>query len=116
MNIYDVTNELCNKLRESEEVIRLKKLKEIAMSDETNALLIKEYKRLQTQLQMGMISGQGTSSSDDMQRFQQISTLLMMNNDVQNYLLAEMSLQKTLLDVFKALTEASGIEFVIPNA
>ena len=53
--------------------------------------------------------------SEDMQRFQQLASLLYMNSDVQAYLMAEMQMQKTLADIFEILTEAAGIRFDVPD-
>ena len=74
-----------------------------------------KYKRLQVQLQMSMVGAAGQMPGEDMQRFQQLASLLYMNSDVQAYLMAEMQMQKTLADVFKILTEAAGIHFDIPE-
>ena len=66
----------------------------------------------------GVFSGGGSGAflpGEDMQRFQQLASLLYMNSDVQAYLMAEMQMQKTLADVFKILTEAAGIHFDIPD-
>jgi cell fate (sporulation/competence/biofilm development) regulator YlbF (YheA/YmcA/DUF963 family) len=38
-----------------------------------------------------------------------------MNSDVQAYLMAELQMQKTLADVFKILTDASGVHLEIPS-
>ena len=84
-------------------------------ADETNRLLLEEYKRLQVQLQMSMVGAAGEMPSEDMQRFQQLASLLYMNSDVQAYLMAEMQMQKTLADIFKILTEAAGIRFDVPD-
>ena len=78
-------------------------------------MLLDEYKRLQMQLQMSMVGAAGQMPSEDMQRFQQLASLLYMNTDVQAYLMAEMQMQKTLGDVFKILTEAAGISFDLPD-
>ena len=78
-------------------------------------LLLDEYKRLQVQLQMSMVGAAGQMPGEDMQRFQQLASLLYMNSDVQAYLMAEMQMQKTLADVFKILTEAAGIHFDVPE-
>ena len=86
-----------------------------AYADSTNRVLLEEYKRLQVQLQMSMAGAAGEMPSEDMQRFQQLATLLYMNSDVQAYLLAEMQMQKTLADVFKILTEAAGVSFDLPE-
>ena len=50
-----------------------------------------------------------------MQRFQQIASLLYMNNDVQAYMLAEMRLQKLMADIFKSVTDACGMDMGIPG-
>ena len=60
-------------------------------------------------------SAPGEMPSEDMQRFQQLASLLYMNSDVQAYLMAEMQMQKTLADIFKILTEAAGIRFDVPD-
>ena len=95
--------------------MRLKELRERAYSDPTNRVLLDEYKRLQVQLQMSMVGAAGQMPGEDMQRFQQLASLLYMNSDVQAYLLAEMQMQKTLADVFKILTEAAGVSFDLPD-
>ena len=115
MNIYDTANRLADEIRRSDECRELQRLKDVAYADETNRALLKEYKRLQMQLQMSMVGAAGQMPDEEMQRFQQLATLLYMNSDVQAYLLAEMQMQKTMADVFKILTDAAGITLDIPN-
>ena len=115
MNIYDTANRLAGEIRESEECRRLRELRERAYADETNRVLLTEYKRLQLKLQMSMAGAAGQMPSEDMQRFQQLASLLYMNADVQAYLIAEMQMQKTMADVFKLLTEAAGVTFDLPE-
>lgn len=115
MNIYDTAHRLAAEIKNSDECVRLRELRDRAYSDNTNRVLLDEYKRLQLQLQMSMVGGAGEMPSDDMQRFQQLASLLYMNSDVQAYLMAEMQMQKTLGDVFKILTEAAGISFDVPE-
>ena len=71
--------------------------------------------RLQIQLQMSMVGAAGQMPNEEMQRFQQLASLLYMNSDVQAYLLCEMQMQKTLADIFKILTEAAGVTFDLPE-
>ena len=111
MNIYDTAHKLAEEIKRSDECVQLAELRERAYADETNRLLLEEYKRLQVQLQMSMVGAAGEMPSEDMQRFQQLASLLYMNSDVQAYLMAEMQMQKTLADIFKILTEAAGIRF-----
>ena len=115
MNIYDTAHRLAGEIRQSDECVRLRQLRETAMSDETNRLLLEEYKRLQVRLQMSMVGAAGEMPGEDMQRFQQLAALLYMNSDVQAYLLAEMQMQKTMADIFKILTDAAGITFDLPE-
>ncbi len=115
MNIYDTAHRLAEEIKKSDECVRLAELRDRAYADETNRVLLEEYKRLQVQLQMSMVGAAGQMPSEDMQRFQQLASLLYMNSDVQAYLMAEMQMQKTLADIFKILTEAAGIRFDLPE-
>ena len=115
MNPYDQAHALARALKESEEYAEYMRLKQVAYDDGTNKALLDEYKRLQVKLQMSMVGAAGQMPGEDMQRFQQLASLLYMNSDVQAYLMAEMQMQKTLADVFKILTEAAGVKFDLPE-
>lgn len=115
MNIYDTAHRLAVEIKNSDECVRLRELRERAYADNTNRVLLDEYKRLQMRLQMSMAGAAGKMPDEEMKRFQQLASLLYMNSDVQAYLMAEMQMQKTLGDVFKILTEAAGISFDVPE-
>ena len=108
MNVYDQANFLARALKESEEFREFQRLKKIAYEDATNAALLDEYKKLQFRMQAKMAPGE-TLPEDDMQRLTQIGTLLQLNQDAGAYLLAEFRYQKLLADVFRILSDASGI-------
>ena len=108
MNVYDQANFLARALKESEEFREFQRLKKIAYEDATNAALLDEYKKLQFRMQAKMASGE-TLPEDDMQRLTQIGTLLQLNQDAGAYLLAEFRYKKLLADVFRILSDASGI-------
>ena len=115
MNVYDGAHALAETIRQSEEAQDYARLKEIAEGDETNRALLSEYRRLQMKLQLQAASGL-QSQAEEVQRFQQIASLLYMNSDVQAYMMAELRLQKMLADIFKILTDASGMNMDLPNA
>lgn len=115
MNIYDTAHRLAEEIRQSEECVKLRELRERAYEDPTNSTLLKEYKRLQVKLQMSMSGVAGAMPTEEMERFKQIAQLLCMNNDVQAYLLAELQMEKTLGDVFKIMTEAAGLSIELPE-
>ena len=108
MNVYDQAHALMRALKESEEYREYMRLKDAAYEDATNSALLEEYKRLQFKLQAKMASDESLPD-DDMQRFTQIGTLLQLNQDAGAYLLAEFRYQRLLADVFRILSEASGI-------
>lgn len=111
---YSSAHRLAQDIRQSEEYLTYHGLKDTVMADETTAALIREYKKLQVTLQMAMMSGQ-QADSDDMQRFQGITSLLFSNQEVSQYLLAEMRLQQALADIFKIITEAANIDMELPG-
>ena len=108
MNVYDQAHSLSRALKESEEYREYMRLKEIAYEDPTNSALLDEYKKLQFKLQAKMASGESLPD-DDMQRINQIGMLLQMNKDTGAYLLAEFRYQRLLADIFRILSDASGI-------
>jgi cell fate (sporulation/competence/biofilm development) regulator YlbF (YheA/YmcA/DUF963 family) len=108
MTVYDAAHALARAIHESEEVTARDRLRVTAEADDTNRALLTEYRRLQTALQVQAMGG-ARVGEEDMQRFQQIASLLYLNGDVQAYLLSEMRLQQLLADVFKIISEAGGI-------
>ena len=108
VNIYDYAHSLADALKNSDEYIEYKKLRETAYGDETNRALLDEYKRLQYRFQMKMTVGE-TMENDEVNRMQQIAAILQFNKDVSAYLLAEFRFQKTLSDIYKILADAAGI-------
>ena len=111
---YSAAHRLANEIRQSEEYMTYHRLKEDVMADETQAALIREYKKLQIQLQMAAMSGQ-QPDSEDMQRFSGISALLFGKPEVSQYLLAEMRMQQAMADIFKIITDAAGLDMELPG-
>ena len=109
MNPYDQAHALAKSLRESEEYREYSRLKAVAYDDATNKALLDEYKKLQFKLQARMASGEA-APQEEMQRLQQIGTLLQFNPDVSNYLMAEFRFQRMLTDIFKILADVAGVD------
>ncbi len=111
---YSKAHELARDIRESEEYQTYARLKESVFSDDTNKTLLSEYKKMQTRLQMAAMA-QAPGQEEEMQRFSQLTALLFANQEVSAYLLAEMRLQQAVGDIFKILTDASGLDFQLPG-
>lgn len=109
-NVYDQARQLAHSLKESDEYLEYTRLKEVAYQDDTNRALLNEYKRLNNQVQLKVVSGEGMEG-EDLTRMQKIAGLLQFNPDAKAYLLAEFRFQKMLMDIYKILADAAGINF-----
>ena len=109
MNVYDQAHALARSLKETEEYREFKRLKELAYEDSTIKALLVEYKRMQFRLQARAASGE-KPDDEDMQKFTRIASLLQLNNDARDYLLAEFRFQKMLADIYKILGDVAGID------
>lgn len=109
MQVYDEANRLADAIRQSDLCREYRQLKEEIDGNETNRALIREYKKLQMQLQLAAVSGAPTSDEDS-QRFQQIGALLFAQPVTSQFLLSEMRVQQMMADVYKALSDAAGLE------
>ena len=109
MQVYDEANALARAIRESEAVRELRKWREEVERDETSRALMKEYKRLQMQLQLAAVAG-APAVETDTQRFQQIGTLLFGVEATRQALLLEMRVQQMMADIYKTLSDAAGLD------
>ena len=110
---YSAAWRLADEIKASEEYRTYHGLKETVMADETQAALIREYRRLQMEIQMRAMSGQETSP-EETQRFSTLGGLLFSKPEVRDFLLAEMRLQQTLADIFKIITDTAGLDIQLP--
>lgn len=111
---YSAAHTLARAIRDSEEYQTYHRLKDEVMADDTQAALIREYKKLQMSLQMNAMAGR-TPDSEDMQRFTGITSLLFGKEEVSQYLLAEMRMQQAMADIFKIVTEAADLDMPLPG-
>jgi cell fate (sporulation/competence/biofilm development) regulator YlbF (YheA/YmcA/DUF963 family) len=108
------TEQLTGAIRESEQYLQFKVLKDAVMESETNRALLKEYQRTQTRLQMVAVAGKD-ADSDDVERFNKLSALLYMNNDVAQYLMAQMRLQQLTGEIFQSVAKAAELDLELPG-
>ena len=113
MQATELAKQLGRAIQESEEYREYARLKEEIDADAGIKALVNEYKRLQTSLQMRMLSGQGMEG-EDAQRFQSLNMLLFADSRTSGFLMAEMRLQKMMADIFGILTQAAGMDIPLP--
>jgi len=113
-DIQTASDQLAAAIRRSDEYAVYKQLKDAVMADETNKTLLGEYQRLQTKLQMAAVTG-AASTQDDVQRFQQLSGLLMMNAGISQYFVAQLRIQQMMGEVFQTITNAAELDIKLPG-
>jgi cell fate (sporulation/competence/biofilm development) regulator YlbF (YheA/YmcA/DUF963 family) len=111
---YSAAHELAQQLRESPEASEYRQLKTVVEESETTRALLKEYRRLQMSVQATALGGR-RADAEDMQRLQQIASLLYAGTDTSRYLLAEMRLQQALADIYGIIAKAAGISLDLPG-
>ena len=112
--VRQATEQLTEAIRQSDEYRQYKTLKDDVMANETNRALLKEYQRTQTKLQMAAVAG-SEAADGDVERFNKLTSLLYLNPDVAQYLVAQMRLQQLTGEVFQAITGAAELELELPG-
>ena len=112
--VQEATLRLAQAIRESEEYRQYKALKDVVMADDTNRALLREYQRTQTRLQMAAASGVD-ADADDVSRFGKLTTLLYMNSDLAQYLVAQMRITQMAGEVFQRVASAAELELELPG-
>ena len=113
-SVREATERLAAAIRDSETYRQYKDLKETVMAEEANRALLKEYQRTQTRLQMAAAAGVN-AEEEDVQRFNRMSSLLYMNADVAQYLVAQMRLTQMAGEVFQRVAKAAELELDLPG-
>lgn len=105
---YDTAHRLAGEIKASAEYKRYAAAKERITPGSTTEALIAEYRRLQLKAQADMVAGeQDGETLDKLRRF---GELLQMDRDASEYLIAELSLSRTLGDIYRILAEAAGLD------
>ena len=106
--VYDKANELARDIAQSQEYTEYKRLKEVAMANDTTAGLIKQYHQLQLKAQAMTLGGQ--KDDELLTQLQKLGEVLMLNQDASAFLMAEFRLNQMLGDVYKILAEAVDLD------
>ena len=113
MQAMEAVKALAQAIQESPEYREYSQLKKEIDGDAGIKALLQEYRRLQTAMQMRMLSGQGMEG-DDAQRFQSLNMLLFADSRTSGFLLAEMKMQRMMAEIFETLARAADMELPTP--
>lgn len=109
MYVYDKANELAASIRESDAFKEYKRTKDIALADEKNKGLIKDYKTMQLQAQTAYMTG-NEPDAELMERMTKLGEVLQFNADVSAYLLAEYNFNTLIGDLYKIIGDACELD------
>ena len=113
MQVTEAASQLAQAIQESPEYREYILLKKATEEDAGIKALLAEYRRLQTAMQMRVMTGQAMDS-EETQRFQSLNMLLFADQRTSGFLMAEMKLQRMMAEVFGTLTRAAGMELPTP--
>lgn len=105
---YDTAIKLADELKNCEEFKSFKALAEKVKGNETTMSLLKEYHRLQIEVQSMMYTGE--HNDEKMERMKKLGELLQMNRDASEYLMAEYRLNTVIGDIYKIIADAVDID------
>ena len=114
MQTMEAAKLLAQAIQESPEYREYSALKKEIDEDAGIKSLIQEYRRLQTAMQMRVLSGQ-SMEGDEAQRFQSLNMLLFADSRTSGFQMAEMKLQRMMAEIFETLTQAAGMEIPMPG-
>ncbi|MBR4334442.1 MAG: YlbF family regulator, partial [Clostridia bacterium] len=114
MQAMEAAKALAQAIQETPEYREYSALKKEIDADAGIKGLIQEYRRLQTSMQMRMLSGQGMDG-DETQRFNSLNMLLFADSRTSGFLMAEMKMQRMMAEIFGVITQASGLDIPMPG-
>ena len=114
MQAMDAAKLLAQAIQESPEYREYIQLKKEIDEDAGIKALIQEYRKMQTSMQMRLLSGQ-SMDAEETQRFNSLNMLLFADSRTSGFLMAEMKMQRMMAEIFETLTRASGMEIPMPG-
>ena len=108
MMLYDKAHELAKEIKESDEYKEYARLKELVTSDEKTNALLKDYKKMQLEVQAGYLAG--TEPSEEvMDKLKKLGEVLQFNSDMTAFFAAEYKFQTLVGDVYNIIGDACDI-------
>lgn len=108
MNVYDEAHKLSRAIKESNEYLDMKRLREEVLKDEQTASMLKDLQELQIAIQAAQITGQEIDEAQ-MSRFQSVYSMLATKPYAAEYMQAEIRFSLMVKDVFEILGDVLEI-------
>lgn len=113
VNIHDKAREFSAFLKDQEDVIAYREASKKINENENAKKMIEDFRRMQVEMYQEKVS-KGDVTEETRKKLEQFATVLQMNPDVSNFLIAEQKFSIIFDDIMKIINEAIGIE--IPGA
>ena len=114
MQAMEAAKTLAQAIQESPEYREYIQLKKEIDEDAGIKALIQEYRKMQTSMQMRLLSGQ-SMDAEETQRFNSLNMLLFADSRTSGFLMAEMKMQRMMAEIFETLTRSAGLEIPMPG-
>lgn len=108
MELQQAADALLDALRRTEAFQTYQELQKSVMADEVNRRLLSRFTRAQSALQMAAVAG-SEPRVEDTREFEKLSALLYENEEISDYLLAQMRVQQMVAEVLDGITREAGI-------
>ena len=105
MWVYNKAHELANAIKESEQYLEYKKIKETVFQNQELKSKIEEFEKIRYDVQVLSMKGNG-QDSEKMQKLQELYNILIANKEVKEYFDKEVVFNVMLADVNKIIAEA----------
>lgn len=109
MYIYDKANELAAMIKQCDEYKSYIEHKEKIDQDETTRALVKEYKKLQMQMQAAYMGGK-EPEAEISEKLKKLAEVLQFNKEVAEFLMAEHRFYNLMGDIYKILGDAAQVD------
>ncbi len=109
VNVHDYAHNLAKAIKDSEQYIKYMELKAVIKENESVKTMVEDFQTKQMQLQAAQMTGQEVSE-EDMQKIQQLYTVLLTDPTAAEYMQAEMAFTQLMGDVSNILGDVLKIE------
>lgn len=111
---YDTAYKLAQEIKTCDEHKEYKRALEKIQGNETTMALLKDYHKLQVEIQSMMYTG--NKDEEKISHFQKLGELLQMNEDASAFLIAEYKLNMIISDIYKIVAEAADVDLSMLEA
>ena len=105
MNVYDTANKLAQEIRESQEYISYKNMKDEIMSNPELKSKIEEFEKLRYEVQLMAYTGEQKDEEKN-KKLEEMYKTLVENKDIKEYFDLEVKFNIMIADVNKIIAEA----------